>query len=123
MGKIFDANENLILNLELSLQEADTGQTWIDGKKIYYKTVALGSMPNNTTKTVKHEIVNVEHFIKMEGVAWSTSGNTMMLPYVNFYTPANSITVYANKTNVELHTGGNNSSYNVGYITLYYTKT
>lgn len=106
-----------------STSERWTGDYWIDGKKIYCKTVSLGAMPNNTTKYVAHGVTNIDRFIKIDGVAKASSnGNHLILPYVNFYNSYSSITFYVGKINIELHTGGNNSAYDSGYVILYYTK-
>ena len=80
-------------------------------------------MPNNTTKYVAHGVTNIDRFIKIDGVAKASSnGNHLTLPYVNFYNSYDSITFYVGKINIELHSGGNNSAYDSGYVILYYTK-
>lgn len=111
-------------NFRYSTNEQWTGDYWLDGKKIYCKSINVGAMPNTTTKKVAHGITNIDHIVNYNAMAMASSnGNTMSIPYVNFYTPYNSITFYVTKTDIELHTGGNNSAYNYCYVTVYYTKT
>lgn len=49
-----------------SLEEQDTGYTWANGEKIYKKTVAVGSLPNNTGASSPHNIKNLNRVIKTE---------------------------------------------------------
>lgn len=39
-----------------STTEQLTGDVWIDGKPKYRKTINIGALPNNTTKTVAHYV-------------------------------------------------------------------
>lgn len=104
-----------------SLTEFDTGFTWIDGSKIYKKTINIGSLPNATTKNVAHNISNLKQVIKLEG--FTTDGTaTYAMPRL-MLTAANGVQTQVKGANIQLDTGANLSSYTTTYITLYYTKT
>jgi len=115
-----------------SLAETDTGYTWIDGKKIYKRTVNFGALPNGTNKTVPLNIGNLDTYIKLEAVAINQStgavhmingayGSASANPDVN--------TVYENcfvrKTTTQeivISTNSDRTDFNV-YVTVWYTKT
>lgn len=107
--------------LSYSTNEIDTGTTWINGSKIYKKTVNFGSLPNNTSKSVAHGISNINQIVRIEGYAFGTSGDITPLPYASVTSLGYMITLTANRANVNIHTGEDRSGL-TGYITLYYTK-
>ena len=43
--------------------EQFTGSYWIDGKKIYEKTINIGALPNNNVKTVSHGINQIDRLL------------------------------------------------------------
>ena len=106
-----------------SLSEVDTGATWIDGKKIYKKTIDFGAEPSaNTEKTVNANISNLGKVIKLEGIGFDNSGSSMPLPY----TKAGSsngyeLSFYDGKVAIER--AGVSVSMTQIYVTLWYTKT
>lgn len=111
--------------------EQDTGYTWIDGKKIYKRTVNFGALPNGTNKTVPLNIENLDTYIKLEAVAINQStgavhmingayGSASANPDVN--------TVYENcfvrKTTTQeivISTNSDRTEFNA-YVTIWYTK-
>lgn len=96
--------------------------TWIDGSTLYEKTINFGELPNTTTKTVNHNISNIETIYGIEGVAYSSSTNTTInLPYPNTDN-TNVVTLSANRTIITIITYRDRTSFN-GYVTLRYTKT
>ena len=67
-----------------SLSETDTGQVWIDGKKIYRKVVNFGGLPNNTTKNVPHGISGTFTVVRLWGVGLNPSiPSSIPLPYAS----------------------------------------
>ena len=108
------------LVFDYSTSEVDTGSKWIDGTQIYKKTVNIGSLPNNTTKTVAHMVSNFGALIKLEG-AFTNGTNSAPLPYPAT-TASKIVQVYTDATNITIGTGEDRSSYS-GYVTLYYTKS
>ena len=118
------ANATITLNAEpnYSTSETDTKVKWIDGSTIYRKTINFGALPDSTTKSVAHNVSNMDNIIKIEGMSWDSSGNFTPLPSPSPGS-AYSIEVYANRTNVSVYTGTDRSSITNAYITLYYTKS
>lgn len=102
-----------------STQEQVVGK-WIDGKPIYQKTINLGELPNESTKTVPHGISNFDHIIGLEGYA-QTSTASISIPYVSTNS-AFSIVVDLDATNITVTTGSDRSNLS-GYLTMRYTKT
>lgn len=105
-----------------STSEVATGATWIDGKTIYKKTINFGSMPNNATKSVPHGISNLGMMVKIEGIAWYSTGVGFWIPFGSPVEVSNSVAVNTDMTLVTMRTGTDRSSANA-YITLYYVKT
>lgn len=108
--------------MDYSLNETNTGAKWIDGSPIYKKTVSIGALPNNTEKSVAHNISNIESIVKVEGFAKNNNlSNQIPLPFIST-TAANQIYVLTNPTNIIIGSGIDRSSL-IGYVTLYYTKS
>ena len=97
--------------------------TWIDGKPLYQKTFDMGTLTNASTKTTKsvaHNISNIEKFINTTGVWYRTNGVTSgTVPYNedNF-----SISAYGTDQNISIRYVGDFSNASVK-ITAQYTKT
>lgn len=106
-----------------SLSEVDTGATWIDGKKIYKKTIDFGSEPSaNQEKTVNANISNLDKVIRLEGVGFDNSGSSMPLPYAKAKTSDNyELSFYQGKVAIEV--GGVSVGMTQIYVTLWYTKS
>lgn len=108
--------------VDYSTSELNTGAKWVDGKAIYKKTVYTGALPNATTKSVAHNISNLNRVIKIEGYAYNTTSSTgQFLPLVAT-SVTSQVTVIANATDIVLESGSNRSDYAESYITLFYTK-
>ena len=111
-----------ISDMDYSTSEQDTGCKWIDGKKIYKKTIDIGTLPNATTKTVAHGISNLGLVIKAEGFSSESSGVRVTLPFSSVVSVADQIAMRFEATNIVITTGLNRSNFS-GYVTLWYTKT
>jgi hypothetical protein len=100
--------------------EVDTGATFVDGKKIYSKTIDCGALPNNTTNVIAHGIANIDNIIEM--TAFATDG-TYFFP-LNYCSPnATSNTgVYIDKSNIYPVTGKDMRAFNAT-VRLKYTCT
>ena len=122
--KALHALENRSVNtaksLEYSLQETETGKTWL-GKKVFRKVVDCGALPDTTTKSVPHSINNLAQFTNIEGVS-RTPGNNVTLPLPYFNTGTGYVKLYANASNVVLVTATDLTGYSETYVTLEYTK-
>lgn len=98
---------------------------WTDGKPLYQKTIDFGALPNNTTKTVAHNISNLERIVEIKGAAsYPTAGANIAIPYVVNQTTTIGLQTQMNinDTNITITTKDNISMYS-GYVTLQYTKT
>lgn len=104
-----------------STSEVATNTTWIDGKMIYKKTIALGSFPNTTSKQVAHNISGLTAVIFMYG--WQgSSGNYRPLPAVISTSSGNTLTgINCDNTYVNIRTTFDATAES-GWITLFYTK-
>ena len=97
---------------------------WIDGKPLYRKTVAVGSMPNNSEKPVSHGISNVEFITSVGGSTRNASGLVLPLPYLsNTQNQDTAISVHVTATTIFITAFSDRSNYTESYITLVYTKT
>ena len=105
-----------------STSETDTGFKWIDGRKIYKKTMDFGALPNATNKSKSFGISNLGMFIQITGMAIYPSGVSLVLPFSGVSALEASVAINTNGDSVVITTGTNRSSA-TGYITAYYTKT
>lgn len=117
------ANATITLNAEpnYSTSEVDTKVKWIDGKPIYKKTINIGALPNNTSKSVNHGIANLKRIIRHEGWALASDGTELPLPYADT-AASGSVCVFASSADIRVVAGADRSGFS-GYVTLYYTKT
>lgn len=98
---------------------------WIDGKPLYQKTISLGALPNNTSKSVAHGITNLKRIVDFRGVANRTATgytfSVLILPFIN---TANTIVqIGIDATHVRMISNENMESYNESYVTIKYQKT
>lgn len=102
-----------------STNEQFTGKYWIDGKKIYQKTVDFGALPNATSKSVNHNIGNLNKILNVVCVACRSRDNdTFMVGNIGDVISVNSSIVYIKEpTSVQ-----SMSEYNA-FATIQYTKT
>lgn len=109
--------------MDYSTSEVDTGAKWIDGLAIYKKTINFGSLPNNTLKTVAHNISSLGTIIKFDGFAKLSGGSgatfSLNVPDAGV---GNSTRTWVNNTDINIQCEGDRSSYSA-YVTLYYTKS
>ena len=103
-----------------STEEQWTGGYWIDGKKIYRRVVSCGALPNNTPKTVAHNIANIEWIVKYNGVA--SDGNEWLQLPASYYSNS-AIGLSVNDTNINLRPYTNRTTYTTTLVTIEYTKT
>lgn len=98
--------------------------TWIDGSPVYEKVVDLGTLPNNTTKNVAHNISNLGLVISADFSATDGNGQYIFMPHAvansNYITYQ--VSIYVTDTNVVIEVGSNRSAWS-GYAILRYTKT
>lgn len=96
---------------------------WLDGKPLYEKTVNFGALPNATTKTVAHNISNVEHVWIYEGWAQNNvNGFTNMLSLATS-SLNNQWYFGVDPTQIQCWAGSNREVYDTCYVILHYTKS
>lgn len=69
-------------NIDYSSEEQWTGRRWVDGKKIYEKTILFESLPSNKLWNYTHFIANVERFVSLQGLWVGSDGEFRMFPNV-----------------------------------------
>ena len=114
-----------IVNFKYSSQEQRTGNYWIDGKKIYIKTIDTGEIVGTTAnqnKTVPHGIEDLDMVIDITSIAWNTGVyNFWKLPSAHKDDVRDGTSVVVNRNNVEIVLGAF-CSWNHSYTTIKYTK-
>lgn len=104
-----------------STEETIVG-TWIDGKPIYRKTINFGPLPNNNIKKVSHSILNIDAFVSINGITFTSEKTATALPYAHSDS-TNEVSLFIEGTNVAIRTFGNKTNYIKTYVILEYTKT
>lgn len=94
---------------------------WIDDSDVYEKTFHVGSLPNNTTTQIVHDISNLGRVIDISGTGYSNTGISIGIPYVNT-SVQNQLACYVDGVYIYLNTAGDLSQYD-GYVTIKYLKT
>ena len=123
-GNMHPVTSNAVANaINYSTSEVNTGKKWIDGKPIYRKVVDCGALPNAGFKYVNHNISNLGVFINISINSYTASGSGTMLPYVNQISTTAQISYTYSKTQIELRTASDYSTYVNTYAILEYTKT
>ena len=98
--------------------------TWIDGSKIYKKTIDFGSLPNSSNKKVAHGINNLKYVLDWFGMT-TYSGDTTFRPLPKPNTQVSVLSyslVEFEPQYVVIYAGDDKRSFSA-IITMYYTKT
>lgn len=96
--------------------------TWIDGKPLYQKTIDFGALPNNTTKSVNHNIQNIDYVVNLFGAAYrSSDGIVNTLPCYNHNVYGAELV--SNSTSIMVTTFADRSTFSESYVTIQYTKS
>lgn len=106
---------------EYSEEEKIVGN-WIDGKPLYRKVINFGALPNNTTKTIAHNISNVDMVIGISGVAFV---NGLFYPLPLQYRGVDStynVEINVSKADVIMSSNTDRSNLSA-YVVLEYIKT
>lgn len=109
--------------LGFEIPESFTGQ-YLNSAPIYQKMINIGTLPNNTTKSINTGITDANYiWIDAENSFAFSGGASYPIPYVDPKAVANSIGVriMGYGANIIVSTGTNWSSY-AGIVTLKYTK-
>ena len=101
-------------------EEREIG-VWRDGKPLYQKTIDTGSIPNSSSKSVNHNIANIDRVVDFYGTAQNSGGDNIPLQRADF--SGWGVNVSVNRTRISLNAQYDLSAYTSSYITLQYTKT
>ena len=107
----------------VGIPESFTGQ-YLNSAPIYQKMINIGTLPNNTTKSINTGITDANYiWIDAENSFAFSGGASYPIPYVDPKAVANSIGVRITGygANIIVSTGTNWSSY-AGLVTVKYTK-
>lgn len=116
-------NTTNITNLQTySTSEVNTGKTWIDGKPIYRKVINCGSLPNATSKTINHNIQNIEHSYIYGTAIRSSDKREFPLPYAAA-SAGSEIQLDLTNTAIQITTSVDRSAFDQTYVIIEYTKT
>lgn len=110
-------------SIDYSTTEQKIG-TWINGEDLYQKTVSIGTLPNNTTKSVAHGITNIAAVVDMSGACYFQGVSVFYarpLPMVDTVL-ANNIRIDITGDNITVKTAADWTTY-TAYVTVRYTKT
>jgi hypothetical protein len=105
--------------LDYSADEQVIG-TWL-GKPLYRKVVEFGTLPNNTSKTVAHNISNLGIVVSLKAIS---QDNTNIIP-IPFFSSANTncISIYANFSNIVITTYADKTTLSARVIIEYKKST
>lgn len=107
-----------------STTEINTNYTWIDGKKIYKKTIYIPSLPNTTEIGYAHGVSGMTMLVDIQGIMIAGSGVWWPLGQIPNPGGANlssGIRLVVTTTNINISVGSDRSNYSA-YITIWYTK-
>ena len=99
---------------------------WINNKPLYRKVVDFGQLPNATTKSVAHNINNLDFIVNAWAVAKRIDNGDITYFPINQAradTYENSIGLYLSQNNISIQTGIDRSNTNITYVVIEYTKT
>lgn len=120
-GKLSKKVDTITVGVEIP--ESFTGQ-YLNSAPIYQKMINIGTLPNNTTKSINTGITDANYiWIDAENSFAFSGGASYPIPYVDPKAVANSIGVRITGygANIIVSTGTNWSSY-AGLVTVKYTK-
>lgn len=95
--------------------------TWADGSTLYEKTIDCGALPNNSTKTVNHNISNIKEVVDIKGV-FGNGSTWFMINNANPSQLIAQIQVVIDTSHILITTAADLSQYNQTWVTIQYTK-
>lgn len=107
---------------EYSTTEKIVG-TWVDGKTLYQKTISCGALPNNTVKSVAHNISNLNKVIEISGYSVNPNASPKTYTPINVSNQYWSIYTSVTPTNIQILTNSDLSGQTETYVTIKYTKS
>lgn len=103
--------------------EFPTGQFWVDGKPIYRKVIDFGALPNAATKSIAHNISNIDLIFHFYAMASPSAGIfTLHIPHVSETDLLLQIRMAVSLTHVIIVTANDWSAYARCFAVIEYTK-
>ena len=119
----FYGNNPLQQLVNYSTEEQVIG-TWVDVKPLYQKTFDCGALPNKTTKSVAHNIADLDMVTKVYGVAsLANKTRSVFIPSDVVSGSSYCITMEYRGTSINITTNFDATEFTLSYVTLQYTKT
>lgn len=112
--------------IDFSIAEQDTGTKWINGKKIYQKTLTFGAVGTGE-QTVAHGITGIGVILDVSGYASQANSVTSVLPRLSSGTVSQDSIFFKrhDATNIYGYVGTSftaGASITGGAVTIKYTK-
>lgn len=108
--------------INYSFEEQSTGLTWVDGKKIYQKTIEYTGLKSGGETGIPLGVENIDNVIQSWGIGIDSAlGWWVNVPHVHF-NPSSGVTLWCDRNNCYLGSGYNRSNHTF-YITVQYTCT
>lgn len=122
---VANAINTTIDDLSFWTNERQTVFTWINGQRIYTKSLLVTWAGGGLTATMATGIVG--NFVIVDIVCAISDGtlstsNTLSLPHIDLTVAANEVSIERIGTNIVINAGVDRSAY-TGYVTIYYYKT
>lgn len=105
-----------------SAAEQDTGIRWIDGKKIYQKTVDIGQIPQGGLKAVAHGISNIARTVDFCASVFGDTGVGFSTSFLWPNSPNAQFGMYVDLAYINVSTGTARDPASA-IVTLFYTCT
>lgn len=113
--------ESVIGGIDYSLNEQDTGFNWVDGKKIYQKTIYINSLAGDTD--VPHNISDLVRVINIFGFCKFGATTQLPLPYTSVTTSYMICLGNVTSTTFKIQCATGIGTITDAYVTLQYTKS
>lgn len=118
-GETLIKSHNIRNPYEITTGQETATNEYIDGKQVYRKRVNFGTLPNNTSKRVAHNLTSVT-FVRFSISCTNASGYCINLPYVDLGASVCTVPTITN-TEIVIKSITDQTAYNA-YVDLYYTK-
>ena len=122
-GNNSGGGSNGIMDLRLDRETVVPGHFYM-GKQVYARLVDCGAMPNNTTRTIVHNIPDIDWM----QISWdystisSTAASTFFFGPIYHSSQTSAFRVLCARTNIEIKTNHNISDHRA-VLCILYTKT
>ena len=100
-----------------------TGRYWVDGKKVYQKTVYIEGFVNNGIRTCPHDIEQLQQIVDIAGIWGQANNQYQSLPRVSAGTSIVALTATNEIVSVKTYISEAAYAQAKAWVTLQYTCT